>query len=240
MDYFLDGVGVSTTAKVPFDHILMQPSGPQPSGYTNTTAIALYLNLLVEMQQAGDAQAITRMEQVIAQLEQAPHWNGLFYWLYHLDGAQLAVPQGGVVSAVDNGNLSFSLAAVSGAYHDSADLRLQQLAARVDALLDKQIRGWGRLYDSQKGLLRAGWDHKTNDYLSYYVDRKANESRLAVIWAVLATQGSATVVPERAFMDMELVTGEYDQDGDYFEPMLTWDGSYFQAMLPALWINESA
>ncbi|MGF1688475.1 hypothetical protein L4C36_17605 [Photobacterium japonica] len=238
MDYFIDGVGVSTLANVPFDHIVMQPNGHAASGYTNTTAIALYLNLLVEMHEAGDEKAVVRLEDVITQLEQAPHWNGLFYWLYTLDGEKLTAPENGVVSAVDNGNLSFSLAAVSGAFYDRPDTRLQQLAARVDTLLNKQVRGWSRLYDGQKGLLRAGWDRKTNNYLTYYVDRKANESRLAVIWAVLATQGSGTAVPSTAFTDMEVVTGEYNQNGEYFEPMLTWDGSYFQAMLPALWLNE--
>lgn len=238
INYFVDGVGVSPAAKIPYDHIMVKPDGVSPSTYTNTTAIALYLNILVEMQQAGDSLALARLEDVLSQLEQAPNWNGLFYWLYQLDGAQLSVPTNGVVSAVDNGNLSFSLAALSGAFYDSSNPQLEQLAIRADQLLAVQVRGWGRLYDSQKGLLRAGWDHATKQYLPYYIDRKANESRLAVIWAVLSTQGAATVVPESAFSNMELVTGQYNRDGSYFEPMLTWDGSYFQAMLPALWLDE--
>ena len=239
LDYFLDGVGVSESAKVPFDHIEIKSGEIIASDYVNITAVGLYLNLLVEMQRTGDISAVERLETVIDRLENASRWHGLFHWLYTLDEENLSVPRNGIVSAVDNGNVSFSLAAVSGAYYDSADPRLQQIAKRADRLLEEQVAGWSRLYDAGKGLLRAGRDTSSNEFLSYHVDRKANESRLAAIMAVLLTEGTASDVPKTVFTDMELVTGTYNVNGENFEPLLTWNGSYFQALLPALWLDES-
>ena len=239
LDYFLDGAGVSASVKIPFDHIVITSEEIIPSDYTNITAVGLYLNLLVEMQRTGDISALERLETVIDRLENAPRWHGLFHWLYTLGEEELSTPINGIVSAVDNGNVSFSLAAVSGAYYDSPNPRLQRLAQRVDKILEEQIAGWSRLYDARKGLLRAGWNTSTKEFLSYHVDRKANESRLAAIMAVLLTKGTASAIPAKVFTDMELVTGTSCCDGEYFEPILTWDGSYFQAMLPALWLDES-
>ncbi|MDF2152794.1 hypothetical protein [Vibrio sp. CAU 1672] len=238
LDFFIDGVGVSPSAKVPYDHILVAASGNSVANYTNITGIGLYLNLLTEMQRAGSEVAITRMEAVLGALESAPRWQGLFYWLYGLNGSELTVAADGKVSAVDNSNLALSLAALSGAYHDNANERLSDIASRAEVLLMAQQPGWSSLYDANKGLLRAGWDRETGEYLTYYIDRKTNESRLSSIWAVLVTEGTASPVPASAFTSMAMPVGRYNQDGLYLEPMLSWDGSYFQAMMPSLWLNE--
>lgn len=239
LDYFLDGVGVSESVKVPFDHIEIRSGEITYADYANITAVGLYLNLLVEMQRAGNMTALERLETVIERLENAPRWHGLFHWLYTLDGESLSTPLHGIVSAVDNGNVAFSLAAVCGAYQDSTDPRLQKLVLRVERLLEEQIAGWSRLYDEQKGLLRAGRNTSNNEFLTYHIDRKANESRLAAIMAVLLTRETASAIPAKAFTDMELVTGTYNNSGETLEPILAWDGSYFQPLLPALWLDES-
>ncbi|MGF1758791.1 hypothetical protein L4D76_12770 [Photobacterium sagamiensis] len=241
LNYFKDGVGVSAQSKIPFDNILLSNGEITPASYANSTAIGLYLNILVEMQRAGDNKAATRLGEVITRLEQAPKWNGLFYWLYDLDNSGLAAPDDGVISAVDNGNLALSLATIVGAFHDDADVTLAKLAQRSAMLLDNKKHGWSRLYDPSKGLLRAGWDPAKGAFIPYHIDRKANESRLATIWAVLATADMGSqAVPVTAFTDMELITAEYNKNGHYLEPMLTWDGSYFQALLPALWLDEAS
>ncbi|RJX71962.1 hypothetical protein DZ860_09015 [Vibrio sinensis] len=235
MDYFLDGVGVSTRLKLPYDHVLVQGSSIAPSSYTNISTVALYINLLVEMVDAGDEAASKRLDAVLTQLEVSPKWNGLFYWLYDMSGSALAVSNSATVSAVDNGIMSFSLAGLNGAFDNHSDERLNRLAQRAQSLLEKQVIGWQSLYDPNRGLLHAGWSRTSNSLLGYHIDRKANESRLAPLWAVMVSEGT---IPETAFTDMELLVGEYTMDSHDLTPMLTWDGSYFQAFLPALWLDE--
>lgn len=237
MDYFLDGVGVSNLAHIPFDHVLVNDGEVIPSSYTNISAIALYINVLIQMIEYGNEAAITRLGTVLGKLEQAPKWNGLFYWLYELEGSSLAINDTAIASAVDNGIMSFTLAGLYGALNNHTDERLNQLSLRAEALINQQVPGWNVLYDSNRGFLRAGWSREDHAYLSYHVDRKANESRLATLWAVMITDGQ---VPYTAFTDMTLVRGGASIAGSYITPMLTWDGSYFQATLPALWLDEQS
>lgn len=235
MDYFVDGIGVSTLAHIPFDHVLVNDGELIPSSYTNIATIALYINVLIQMIEYGDEAAITRLGTVLSKLEQAPKWNGLFYWLYQVEGSGLTINDRAIASAVDNGIMSFTLAGLYGALNNHTDERLNQLSLRAEALLNQQVTGWVVLYDSSQGFLRAGWSREDHAYLSYHVDRKANESRLATLWAVMMTDGQ---VPHTAFTDMTLVRGEVSNAGLNVTPMLTWDGSYFQATLPALWLDE--
>ncbi|SON53221.1 hypothetical protein [Vibrio tapetis] len=239
LDFFMDGVGVSPSVKVPYDHIILGSDGNTVANYTNITGVGFYLNLLTEMQRAGSSSAVLRMEEVLSVLESAPKWNGLFFWLYGFSENELTVSNDGKISAVDNGNLALSLAALSGAYYDSNNDRLKAIATRSESLLSAQKLGWSSLYDTNRGLLRAGWSKDTGTYLGYHIDRKTNESRLAVIWAVLSTEGSAQAVPASAFTTMPMPVGRYNHDGVYLEPLLSWDGSYFQTMMPSLWINEA-
>lgn len=235
MNYFLDGIGVSQDVYIPYDHVKVQGDVITPSGYTNISTVALYLNLLIEMAEIGDSEAISRLNVVLSQLEEAPKWQGLFYWLYQFDEGKLAINNSAIASAVDNGIMSFSLAGLHGAFFNHSDERLNDFAIRAQTLLDNQSSGWQALYNPNKGLLYAGWSRSSNSVLSYYIDRKSNESRLATLWAVMSSNGN---IPETAFDDMLLVRGEHKAGELNVAPMLTWDGSYFQAMLPALWLDE--
>ncbi|WP_083627132.1 glucoamylase family protein [Vibrio ponticus] len=237
IDYFLDGIGVSSSTHLPYDHVLVNGENIAVSSYTNISTIALYINVLIEMVEANDEKAITRLERVLTQLEAAPKWRGLFYWLYQFENQKLAINQDATASAVDNAITSFTLAGLVGAFENHSNERLNAIAARAEQLLTAQQSGWEALYDSTRGLLRAGWSNKSNDFLGYYIDRKANESRLAPLWAVLVSEGR---VPTTVFEDMWLMTGNVELNGKTVNPLLTWDGSYFQAMLPALWLDEAS
>lgn len=242
LNFFRDGVGVHAEAKVPFDTISVFKGKVQPRDYVNTTEIGLYLNILVEIEKAGNEFAPSRIGEVLGVLETIETWNGLYFWPYDIVGGKLQTQEAGTVPAVDNANLAFALAGVAGAYLNSAQAEKQEIVARIEALLQRQIPGWAALYDEQRGLLLAGWNAKDDKSLGYWIDRKANESRLAPLWASLITQntGEALQVPQSAFTKMELYTQSYRLGGSEYEPMLTWDGAYFQAMLPAIWLDEQA
>ena len=245
LNFFRDGVGVHAEAKVPFDTISVFKGKVQPRDYVNTTEIGLYLNILTEVEKAGNEFAPSRIGEVLGVLETIETWNGLYFWPYDIVGGKLQTQEAGTVPAVDNANLAFALAGVAGAYLNSAQAEKQEIVARIEVLLQRQIPGWAALYDEQRGLLLAGWNAKDDKSLGYWIDRKANESRLAPLWAALITQNigdtaEASQVPQSAFANMELYTQSYRFGGSEYEPMLTWDGAYFQAMLPAIWLNEQA
>ncbi len=239
LDFFIDGVGIDPEAKVPYDNILISNGDIQKAGYTNITGIGFYLNLLVEMQRAGHPAAAGRIDAVLAQLEQAPKYIGMFYWLYAIEGDRLQVTGEQIVSAVDNANLVLSLASVAGAYMASDNAVLSRLGERADQLIRQQADGWSALYDHDRGLLRAGW--RNGSFERYWIDRKSNESRLAPLMAVLLTDSmGAEAVPREAFENMELHLEPYNRNGYSYTPLLSWDGSFFQAMLPAIWLEETA
>jgi len=70
-------------------------------------------------------------------------------------------------------------------------------------LLALQIPSWQAIYDPKRQLLRAGWNSVNNADLGYYIDRKANESRLSVIRAILITKDSSAPVPLAAMEKSE-------------------------------------
>uniref|UniRef100_UPI00398D69B4 Membrane protein n=1 Tax=Endozoicomonas elysicola DSM 22380 TaxID=1121862 RepID=UPI00398D69B4 len=237
LNFFLDGKGVDADTLVPYDTIWVKDNKAEYAYYTNTTEIALYLNILVEAEKAGNQKALTRIQEVLTTLEEAPKFKGLFYWPYDIKGGELKPGKGEIAPAVDNGNLAFSLAAVAGAYLNSTDPVKQSIISRIDQMLKAQIPGWLSLYDKDRGLLWGGWQN--GELIEYHVDRKANESRLAALWAPLITKHlGAEAIPASVFNDMETYTVSYRLDGKNYTPILTWDGAYFQALLPAIWLNE--
>ncbi|PSU33860.1 glucoamylase family protein [Photobacterium lutimaris] len=238
LDFFLDGVGVDEQAKVPYDTLFVTGSDIDPQYYVNTTEIGLYLNILTAAHQNGNSDALVRINETLDVLLGAPTWNGLFYWPYDIVDGKLQPQDEGIVPAVDNANLAFALAAVSGAYLDACEELAINIVTKIDDILQRQIPGWQAFYDPDEGLLHAGWSTKEGTLLGYYIDRKANESRLAPIWAHLMTKATSSPVPKSGFNNMALYTGTYALNEQTLYPMLTWDGAYFQGMLPAIWLNE--
>ncbi len=145
---------------MPYDTIRIEGTEIVKGYYTNTTEVGLYLNILTESVKAGNLQALQRIKETLTTLEQAPKWNGLFYWPYDIRDGKLVTNPDEIVPAVDNGNLSFALAGVAGAFLDSSDADKQEIVQRIEAILDGQKPGWAALYDENKGLLSSGWSTK--------------------------------------------------------------------------------
>lgn len=238
LDFFKDGVGVDEETKVPYDTITIKDGKIEKGYYTNTSEIGLYLNILVEMEKAGDKDALERIGETLATLEEAPKWNGLFYWPYDIRDGKLVKPETEIVPAVDNGNLAFALAGVAGAYLDSKESAKKDIVKRIEIILENQREGWRKLADNSKGLLYAGWDTKIDAPLQYFIDRKGNESRTGALWSILITSGTEKEISKDVFNNMELYTLTYEIGDFQYKPMLTWDGTVFQALLPSIWLNE--
>jgi hypothetical protein len=243
LQYFADGVGVDPVAKVPYDLIdVVNGSTIKTRLQMNSTALGLYLNVLVEMERANSSIARQRLIDVITLIDKMPKWNGLTYWMYQIErSGELSLSPTATASAVDAANLVTSLAAVAGAYWHDDDPRMQNLARQVDTIIRNTAEGWCSLYDEGKGLLRAAWSLENNDYAEYHIDRKSNESRLAPLWAHIITHDTTNEIPIKAFTKMQAFTASYlAYNGDTLTPLLTWKGAYFQALLPSIWFNEYA
>ncbi|WP_263082001.1 hypothetical protein [Endozoicomonas sp. Mp262] len=239
LNFYIDGVGVDKDAVVPYDPIWLNHGKFQHGNYTNTTEIGLYLNILVEVEKAGNPKALVRIAEVLKQLEQAPKFKGMFYWPYNISHGRLSPNKDKIVPSVDNSNLDLALTGVAGAYIDSKDPKKQDIVKRIDALLAGQKKGWSELYDPHKGWLKAGW--QKGKLMAHYVGRKSNETRLGPLWASLITRDMGKdAVPASAFETLELYTTSYSVKGTTYKPILSWDGAYFQAMLPAIWLNEKS
>ncbi|WP_087020134.1 hypothetical protein [Thaumasiovibrio subtropicus] len=247
LQYFRDGIGVDAIAGIPYDFIRLHSDGEiDHQRVANSTTIGLYLNVLTEMERSGSPEARDRLLHVLTQLEQAPTWHGLFFWMYQItEQGELKVGRRGVASAVDAANLTSALAAVAGAYWQDEDPELAKIGQRAHQLVQATTAGWQGLYDEGNNpstLLRAAWiedEKQGSDFAPYFVDRKSNESRLAPLWATVLTMNEGTPIPATVFTDMTTYTGHYTSPtGEEFAPLLTWNGTFFQAMLPTIWFDE--
>lgn len=134
LNFFRDGVGVDVAAKVPYDTIFIRDGKTvDPAYYVNSTEIGFYLNVLVEMEKAGNKDALVRISEVLDTMDNAPNWNGLFFWPYNIVDGQLETTKEGVVPAVDNANFVFSLLGVAGAFLDSEEPAKQKIVQRIDS-----------------------------------------------------------------------------------------------------------
>jgi len=161
----------------------------------------------------------------------------LFYW-YQFTGQGVRVDPGHpIASAVDNGKLSFSLASVIGALANEQAYKDIAQSAYDIIIAQNTSGGWASLYDENKGLISAGFDNQGNR-LGYWIDRRTNESRLAVTWAIMNSGGK---VPITAFTKMAAPVTRQPYEtigGKKIEGPMTWDGAFFQLADNLLWVNE--
>ena len=244
--YFQFGAGVDKATGLPYDHITVSKANriTETGRYVNPTTIGLYLNVLagvangdIAMEGVTPKEAVARIWQILAYLSGAEKWNGLFYWYDLSTGRPVKIEKEGI-SAIDNGNLAASLGALIGAFQKDAkkDLMKGKLVEVAYALINRQTEGWAKLYDKDKGLLYAGYRPNENKYYGYYLDRFYNETRIAVIWAILHSSGR---VPVSALTNMERPTTTYAmQDGRKIDTLMPWEGTAFQAWMPMLFFNE--
>lgn len=248
MAYFEYGIGVDTATEMPYDHIVLDSATQEvlsAGEYVNPTTIGLYLNILmlidkgiINSDKISRNEAMTRIDKALYSLTVCPKWSGLFYW-YNLVNGQMIPTSDQIISSVDNGNLSFSLAALIGGYFEDQDPQAVSIVKRSEDILNAQKTGWLSLYDKSTNLMYAGYTTATGsysvgrlqagynprilkqlkatnsgnlkDFLTYHVDRLFNESRLVPVWAILTTSNlpSGNQVPLDAFTNMQMFSTSY-------------------------------
>ncbi|MFA5143645.1 MAG: putative PEP-binding protein [Candidatus Omnitrophota bacterium] len=260
--YFSPGVGYDTTTGLVYNHIKVD-NGIIVSrmGFFNGTDIGLCLDSLKDSVKGNinipgvtpvkAAQMIRKTLNTLLKIQRDPRLShrGLFYW-YQFNGENINVDPGHpIASSVDNGKLSLSLAAVAGGLLKEKGCRdIVRMAREIINEQNKPFRNadgrivngaWAELYDPVKGLLRAGVDSNSS-FLTYWIDRKTNESRSAVAWAILNSGGQ---VPISAFTNMEAPVWPEPYEtlgGKSVSRVLSWKGCKFEFADTSLWIDEGA
>ncbi|MCX5666756.1 MAG: hypothetical protein NTY34_00360 [Candidatus Omnitrophica bacterium] len=247
--YFAYDIGVDRATGLPYNHIVLSGNSISSTGaYCNPTDIGLYLDIMasvangkIKMKSVTPQEALGRIKKALGTLlniqkRAADNWKGLFSW-YQFRGGNAVRDEASKVSAVDNANLCWSLAAVIGALQ--GDPANKGIVNAANDIINAQASGWADLYDSDKGLMRAGYDLTGRGYLTYWLDRRYNESRTATAWAILHSNGK---VPVSAFTNMKYPSNPEQyatSDGKNITGRMSWDGAIFQALMPLLWIDEN-
>ena len=263
LNFFKLGAGVDPQTFMPYDTIYVDKTTHQITRTVrqfNTTETGLYLNILLLIAEQKipctfitPTQALVQMQTIVNELlslQTTPgkSWKGLFYWPYQIESDGNITPgidptstqATSTIPDVDNSNLDFSLAAVLGAYQSSSDSTRLHIATTVQQIIDNQTDGWSQIAaltgePSCPNCIRAGWDTATNQPLGYYIDRKANESRLSPLWALI--QGYTS--NESSFNQMPLYSNVTTlSSGESITAELTWDGTTFQLFLPRILLRE--
>jgi len=258
LNYYQEGVGIDSSSALPYDHITYDGKNITEIGkFDNPTTIGFYLNAMVLISKGdiknkaiSSSQALIRIKDALTTLQKlqansTQTWEGLFYW-YSLEGNKIS-PKDGVISAVDNANLAFSLAGVIGAYLNDNGRDAKAISTMAKAIITNQAQGWYKLYDPNgedgKGMMYAGYDTAQDAPLGYHVDRVLNESRLVPVWAILTNsmRSAKEQVPVSAFSNMQRASVDYVlSNGDKIKDItMTWDGTVFQELLPEILVNEN-
>jgi len=253
--YFQYGVGIDPKLNLPYDHITLDSSNTKiltQAKYFNPTELGLYLNIMQAIVQGKipntmitQNQAKVRMIKTLQEMttiQQTLSWNGLFNWYQILPNGQITSNSYGGVSTVDNGNLVWSLAGIVGGMSQYKDAQSKQIVSLAQNIINNETTGWSQLYFPSVGLMSGGYDYNNKQYIQhYYLDRTYNEPRTAIVYAICATQNLAPdqQVPVSAFTNEGRNYTSYTLGGKQVQLLMTWDGGFFQAYLPALFLNET-
>lgn len=224
-------------------------NGEVKSEHTSPTNIAMYIVSTISASELGiisKKEAQKKIEVTLDTLEKMDKWNGLFYnWYYTKDGS-LKKDWGQFISTVDNGWLTAALI-VTGQYFPS-------LADITDPMVEKM--DYSTLYDPNVGQMRGGYDVEKGKVTDHHYGMLYSETRLASYVSI--GKGDApdehwlklyrTFPPEFDWQSqkpggyyetidgVKVYQGHYEYEGIKYVP--SWGGSMFEALMPALFLNE--
>ncbi len=245
LDYFKTGAGLDPATHLPYDQIGQKLTQP--------TLIGFYLQMLAESIKGSlnngmtTAQALTEinfvMDQILS-LQQNYGWKGLLTWM-NLDPVSIALPS---YNFIDNGNLSMSLAVMTGTL-ESVDLTganatlAAQIAAKTNTFLKNQKPGYVDLATQRFGLFAQGFNTATGTY-DAWVNRIAIEFRPAIAFLKVYY---GNVIPDTVWDNILPNSGHeffyapdyIDRNGQTITNMASWDGGAFQLFWPQLFVRES-
>lgn len=219
--YFQPGIGLDAKSGMPYDHVRIRMAKGklgEKGNYTAASKISLSIPYLLgvvtrkpifEKAKLTAEEAEDLLERALKSLlryaKENPDYDSFLAWSDIRANGTIA-PAWAKVPSLDNGQMSWALAAVSASLSQSNNPKHQQMGAMAQRFLDSQ--NYIKFYDPQKKLMHGTIQFDpiqkvwTGDKTYYLNDMY--EGTLAVLWAVLNRH-----VPQEAWDNLEVPTAEY-------------------------------
>ena len=219
--YFLPGTGMDAKTGMPYDHIrirLKENLLTEVGNYTAASKLSLLIPFLLKVIQRNPYyrqvkltpdEAASKLKQTLRTLlaydQKYPDYGGFLPWVDIRPNGTIA-PASTKVPSLDNGQLTWALAAVVAAFEDSADPELRKISSMAQTILHSQ--DYKKFYDEKLKLLHGTIQYDTESRVwsgdtTYYLNDMF-EGTLAVLWGVLNGQ-----IPEEAWDNLSIPTMEY-------------------------------
>jgi len=219
--YFQAGIGMDSHTGMPYDHIrirLKENLLSEVGNYTAASKLSLMIPFLMKIIQKNPylrqvkitpEEATVKLRQTLRTLlnysEKYPDYGGFLPWVDIRPNGTIA-PASTKVPSLDNGQMTWALAAVVAAFEDSSDPELRKIASMAQKFLHGQ--SYKKFYDPKLKLLHGTiqYDTEAREWSgdkTYYLNDMF-EGTLAVLWGVLHGQ-----IPEEAWDNLEIPTIEY-------------------------------
>ncbi len=249
--YFLPGTGVDNKTGMPYDHIrirLKENLLSEVGNYTAASKLSLLIPFLLKVIQKNPyyrqvkmtpEEASKKLKQILNTLidynKKYPDYGGFLPWVDIRPNGTIA-PASTKVPSLDNGQMTWALAAVVASLEDAPDPELRKLASMAQMLLHSQ--DYKKFYDEKLKLLHGTiqFDTETREWsgdATYYINDMF-EGTLAVLWGVLNGQ-----IPEEAWDNLAVPTIEYiTENGEKITTLAGFRASFHEhwalAYLPVM------
>ncbi len=219
--YFTPGTGMDAKTGMPYDHIrirLKENLLSEVGNYTAASKLSLMIPFLLKVIQKNpyyrqvkltpeDAASKLKhtLRTLLVYIQKYPDYGGFLPWVDIRPNGTIA-PATTKVPSLDNGQMTWALAAVVAAFEDSPDPELLKISSMAQTILQSQ--NYGKFYDGKLKLLHGTiqYDAETRSWSgdkTYYLNDMF-EGTLAVLWGVLNGQ-----IPEEAWDNLAIPTIEY-------------------------------
>lgn len=219
--YFMPGTGMDAKTGMPYDHIrirLKENLLSEIGNYTAASKLSLMIPFLLKVIQKNPyyrqvkftpEEAAKKLKQtlrtLLAYIQKYPDYGGFLPWVDIRPNGTIA-PATTKVPSLDNGQLTWALAAVVAAFEDSSDPELRKISGMAQTILHGQ--DYRKFYDDKLKLLHGTIQYDTGTRTwsgdrTYYLNDMF-EGTLAVLWGVLNGQ-----IPEETWDNLAIPTIEY-------------------------------
>lgn len=219
--YFKPDVGMDEKTGMPYDHIrlrLKEKLLSEVGNYTAASKLSLLIPYLLKVIQgkpelqeaplsAAEATAFLKktLLTILDYIGKYPEYGGFLPWVDIRPNATIA-PASTKLPSLDNGQMTWALAATVAGLEDSPRKDLQEIASLASTILSYQ--NYRKFYDPEKKLLHGTiqYDPLTQVWSgdkTYYLNDMF-EGTMAVLWGVLNGQ-----IPEEAWDNLAIPTTEY-------------------------------
>jgi hypothetical protein len=234
---------------VRFDRDSLDPGQATIGDYTSSSSIGLYLAAIVAAHELGLVsrdEALARAERVLATLDRLETHRGVFFNFYDTTTLE---------------RTSEFLSFVDSVWLTAGFMVLRQSFPELEPVASRMIRqrNYGFFYDPEHKLMSHGYYVDIEAYSAYHYATLYTEARLGSLiaigkgevpeehwfrmirtfpascdWQSLPPQGRAT----KRVRGFEFAGGWYEWKGLRYVP--SWGGSMFEALMPALLLDERA